>query len=54
MNIEYEATFLNINKNDIRKCLIKNGAKCKKEEFLQKRYIFNLPHDNSVGQWVRG
>ncbi len=53
MNIEYEATFLNIDKDNIRKRLIEIGAKCKKQEFLQKRYIFNLPHDDSVGQWIR-
>ena len=41
MDIEYEATFVNINKDEIRKRLKDSGAKLIKPEFLQKRVNFN-------------
>lgn len=44
MEIEYEATFLNINKEEIRKRLKKAGAKLVKPEFMQKRVVFSLPN----------
>jgi adenylate cyclase, class 2 len=44
MNIEYEATFLNINKEKIRKKLKNIGAKLIKPEFLQKRVVFDIPN----------
>ncbi len=54
MKIEYEATFANIDKNEIRKKLKKIGAKLVKPEFLQKRVVFNLPKGHEVpGGWVR-
>lgn len=54
MNIEYEATFTDINKNEIRKKLRKNGAKLIKPEFLQKRTVFHLPKGHEIkGGWVR-
>ena len=52
MEIEYEATFLNINKDIIRKKLKEAGAKLKKPEFLQKRVNFDPPKEISGG-WVR-
>jgi len=54
MKIEYEATFINIDKNGIRKELKKVGAKLVKPEFLQKRVVFNLPKGHEIlGGWVR-
>ena len=43
MDIEYEATFINIGKDKIRTKLKKAGAKLIRPEFLQKRTVFNLP-----------
>lgn len=54
MEIEYEATFLDVNKEDIRKKLKKAGAKLAKPEFLQKRFAFNLPKGHENGNaWLR-
>ncbi len=54
MDIEYEATFININKEEIRKKLKKVGAKLVKPEFVQKRVNFHLPkgHENE-NAWMR-
>lgn len=52
MKIEYEATFAKINKNELRDKLKLIGAKKVKEEFLMKRYTFNLPN-NEKGTWLR-
>src|SRR3989338_3633089 len=43
MDIEYEATFININKNEMRAKLKKAGAKLIRPEFLQRRNVFHLP-----------
>ena len=40
MNIEYEATFTGINKDDIRTRLKNIGANLIKPEFLMKRVVF--------------
>ncbi len=54
MNIEYEATYENINKDDIRAKLIKLGAKLIKPEFIQKRIVFNLPQGHEIeNAWLR-
>lgn len=54
MDIEYEATFPNINKEEVRKKLKSVGATLVKPEFLQKRVVFNLPKGHEVkGGWVR-
>ena len=54
MEIEYEAKFLNINKDDMRRRLADAGAKLEKPEFLQKRIPFDLPGDRkSKDAWVR-
>ena len=54
MNIEYEATFPNINKKEIRQKLKKAGAKLVRPEFLQKRVSFDLPKGfDHAGHWVR-
>lgn len=54
MKIEYEATFININKDDCRERLRKIGAKLVKPEFLQKRVVFNLPKGHEIeGGWLR-
>lgn len=54
MDIEYEATFPDINKDDIRKKLKAIGATLVKPEFLQKRTVFFLPKGHEVkGGWVR-
>lgn len=54
MKIEYEATFPNINKNEIRERLKKAGAVLVRPEFLQKRCTFNLPSGHEIsGGWLR-
>ncbi|MDC0506108.1 CYTH domain-containing protein [Candidatus Gracilibacteria bacterium] len=42
MQIEYEATFLDVDKDEIRKQLIAIGAKCIFEERLMKRVVFKV------------
>jgi len=54
MDIEYEATFINIGKDKIRTKLKKAGAKLIRPEFLQKRTVFNLPRGHKIkGGWLR-
>ncbi|MEZ4103941.1 MAG: CYTH domain-containing protein [Candidatus Paceibacterota bacterium] len=54
MQIEYEATFTNIDKNKIRNRLKECGATLEKKEFLQRRTVFNLPVSNPIkGSWIR-
>jgi len=54
MQIEYEATFINIDKDEIRARLKKAGATLIKPEFLQKRLVFNLPSGHEInGGWLR-
>lgn len=53
MSIEYEATFLNIDKDEIRERLKDAWAKLIKPEFLQKRVVFNLPGKSGTGSWLR-
>ncbi|MEA2007418.1 MAG: class IV adenylate cyclase [Patescibacteria group bacterium] len=51
MTIEYEATFANIDKDEIKDRLKSVGAKLIKPEFLQKRENFS-PHNDGKG-WIR-
>lgn len=54
IEIEYEATFTNVNKDDIRNRLIKSGATLIKPDFLQKRVVFELPGGHEIpGAWLR-
>ncbi|MFH1583303.1 MAG: CYTH domain-containing protein [Candidatus Falkowbacteria bacterium] len=54
MQIEYEATFTDINKKESREKLKKIGARLIKPEFLQKRVVFNLPSGHEIkGGWLR-
>lgn len=54
MKIEYEATFLNIERDEVREKLSYRGAVLIREEFLQKRVVFNLPKGNSHEHaWLR-
>ena len=54
MKTEYEATFINIDKLDIRERLKKIKGKLIHPEFLQKRIVFNFPKGNEIkGGWVR-
>ena len=54
MQIEYEATFTNIDKDDIRLRLKKAGATLVRPEYLQKRVVFNLPDGHNIqGGWLR-
>ncbi len=54
MHTEYEATFENINKDDVRVRLEKVGAKLVKPEFMQKRTVFNLPGETGYSsKWLR-
>jgi len=54
MQIEYEATFENIDKDEMRERLKRAGAKLVRPEFLQKRINFNLPDGNGLkNAWIR-
>jgi len=54
MNIEYEAKFLNIDKEKIREKLKEIGAKLVQAEVLQKRVVFELPKGHEIkGGWLR-
>ena len=54
MNIEYEATFANVDKEDIRRKLKKAGAELVRPEYLQKRIPFHLPKEKrSEDAWLR-
>lgn len=53
MDIEYEATFINIDKDEIRSRLKKANAELVKPEFLQKRINFNLPKYIFKYSWAR-
>ena len=54
MKIEYEATFINIDKQDIRERLGEIGGKLIRPEFLQKRIVFSLPKECKIkGGWAR-
>jgi adenylate cyclase, class 2 len=54
MQIEYEATFENIDKDDIRKRLQAAGAKMIYPEFLMKRHVWNFPKGHEIyGSWCR-
>jgi len=48
MQAEYEATFININKDEIREKLKQVGAVLVKPEVLMKRYTFNLPKEHEM------
>jgi adenylate cyclase class 2 len=52
MNIEYEATFTKINKDQMRQKLKEAGAKLIKPEFLMKRVVFHPPQEIKNG-WMR-
>jgi adenylate cyclase class 2 len=54
MEIEYEATFENIDKEEMRKKLQEAGAILIRPEFMQKRVVFKLPKGNEIaGGWLR-
>ncbi len=54
MKIEYEATFLDVDKSEIREKLKKVGAVLIRSEYLQKRIPFDLPKGKrSKGKWLR-
>lgn len=54
MQIEYEAAFANIDKDEIRSKLKTVGAKMIYPEFLMKRYVWHFPKGHEVrGGWVR-
>lgn len=54
MQIEYEATFINVNKDEIREKLRAAGAKLVKPEYMMKRVVFELPVGHEIpGGWLR-
>lgn len=54
MNIEYEATFPDIDKKAVRKKLKEIGAKLIHKERLMKRVVFDLPKGHGIkGGWLR-
>lgn len=52
MNIEFEATFLQVDKEDVRERLREAGAFLVHEEYLMKRSVFDPPH-HIDGGWLR-
>lgn len=50
METEYEAKFLNINKDEVRARLQAAGASLERPEFLQKRWVFELPQEKRSRQ----
>jgi adenylate cyclase class 2 len=54
MQIEFEATYTNVDKERVRNILKAAGATLTREEFLQKRSVFRLPVGNDIqGGWLR-
>lgn len=54
MKIEYEATFPNIDKDEIKAKLKESGAELIRPEFLQRRMAFKFPKGHEIeGGWVR-
>jgi len=54
MNIEYEATFIPVKKDEMRARLEKAGAKLARPEFMQRRMVFFLPKGHEIdGAWLR-
>lgn len=54
MNIEYEATFFPVDKDEVRQRLRQAGAELVRSEFTQRRMNFNLPAGHEIkGAWVR-
>jgi adenylate cyclase class 2 len=43
METEYEAKFLDIDKDEVRSRLAAAGTTLERPEFLQKRWVFELP-----------
>jgi adenylate cyclase class 2 len=53
MNTEYEAKYININRDDLRKKLKKLGATLLRPEFIQKRVAFHLPKKSVKNGYLR-
>ena len=54
MDIEYEATFPEVDKEDMRKRLRQVGAELVRPEFVQRRFPFCLPGKDSMNEsWLR-
>ncbi|MBN1778872.1 MAG: CYTH domain-containing protein [Candidatus Buchananbacteria bacterium] len=54
MQVEYEATFTNVNKDEVRTKLKAANAVLVKPEFLQKRVVFDFPIGHEIkGGWLR-
>lgn len=54
MQVEYEATFEDVNKDEIRQKLSGIGAVLIRPEFMQRRTVFNMPEGHGItGGWLR-
>lgn len=54
MDIEYEATFINVSKDTVRATLTKNQGVLVRPEYMQKRVVFFLPTGHQIaGGWLR-
>ncbi len=54
MQVEFEATFVNVNKDEIRAKLKVVGANLLRPEFMQRRVVFNMPEGHEIkGGWLR-
>jgi adenylate cyclase class 2 len=54
METEYEAKFLNVNKDEVRAHFVKSGVSLVRPEFLQRRWVIDLPPQmQAKGTWLR-
>ena len=53
MKTEYEATYLDIDKDEIRKRLKDSGAELVRPEFLQRRTVFDIAGKTEEYAWLR-
>ncbi len=54
MDIEFEATFTDVDKDAIRKLLEEKGAELVRPEFMQRRIVLSLPSGHEIkGGWLR-
>jgi adenylate cyclase class IV len=53
MGIEYEAKYLNVDKDEVRARLKNAGALLVLPEFKQRRWVLDLPHRSGYDEWLR-
>jgi adenylate cyclase class 2 len=54
IDVEYEATFPDVDKDEMRRRLESAGATLVKPEFMQRRHVFRFPKGHEIeGGWLR-